>query len=54
MESWPSFIQTSVRGGGCAFGFGVGGQGVQVPSRGLLPAHMAKGEGLCGAGERAR
>ena len=29
MGSWPSFIQTSVRGGGCAFGFGVGGRGVQ-------------------------
>ena len=54
MGSWPSFIQTSLRGGGYAFGFGVGGRGVQVPSRELLPAHMAKGEGLCGAGERAQ
>ena len=40
MGSRPPFIQTSVRGGACAFGLGVGGRGVQVPSRELVLAHM--------------
>ena len=49
--SWPPFIQTSVRGGACALGLGVGGAGGTGAFKGTCTCSH---EGLCGAAERSQ